>query len=289
MLDNTSDIKYIKILSYSDNNWISFEYTLLNPWEYLEKNLWSKINSCILTSATLKIAWNFDYFKKILFLDNFSFHSFESDFDYKKQATLFIPTDLGDIKNNTPQIVNFLWQFFSVVRWKVLTLLTSYSSIKDIYTSLNTKLKKEGINLYAQWVAWSKVKLLNFYLRDPDNSILLGTDSFWEGVDIPWDDLKYLIIHKFPFTVPTDPIFQARSVFFNDPFLEYSVPKAIIKLKQWFWRLIRTKTDNWIVILLDNRIVTTKWGSVFYDAFPSDVNIKRWTSEQFLNILKNRF
>ncbi len=288
MLDIKSDKEFIKILNFNDNLWVSFEYTLLNPGQYLNKNLWNKIDSCILTSATLKIAWNFDYFKKILFLDNFKFYSFESDFDYKKQATLFIPTDLGDIKNNSSQIVNFLWSFYSIVRWKVLTLLTSYSIIKNIYTSLNSKLKKEWINIYAQWLTWSKVKLLNFYLSNPENSILLGTDSFWEGIDIPWDDLKYLVIHKFPFSVPTDPIFQARSIFFNDPFLEYSIPKAIIKLKQWFWRLIRTKNDNWIVILLDNRIITTAWWEKFYDAFPIDVNIKKWTTKQFLDILEKR-
>ncbi|MDD2871374.1 MAG: helicase C-terminal domain-containing protein [Candidatus Gracilibacteria bacterium] len=289
MLDIKTDNKYIKIFSYNDNNGISFEYTLLNPGEYLQKNLWLNVNSCILTSATLKIGGNFDYFKKILFLDNFQFYSFDSDFDYKKQATLFIPTDLGDIKNNSLQIVNFLGRFYSIVRGKVLTLLTSYSSIKEIYTSVNPSLKKEGINLYAQGLVGSKVKLLNHYLSDPANSILLGTDSFWEGIDIPGEDLKYLVIHKFPFIVPTDPIFQARSVFFKDPFLEYSVPKAIIKLKQGFGRLIRTKTDSGLVILLDNRIITTAWGSHFFDAFPNDVNIKKGKSEQFLSILENKF
>lgn len=288
MLDTNADKKYIRIVNYDDNTWVSFEYTLLNPWEYLMENLWNKLKTCVLTSATLQIWWKFDYFKTLLFLDDFNFYSFESDFDYKKQATLFIPTDIWNIKNNTLEIVNFLWKFYKIVRWKTLTLLTSYAIIKKIYTSLNNDLKKEGVNLYAQWVAWSKIKLLSFFLNNPNNSILLWTDSFWEGVDIPWDDLKYLIIHKFPFSVPTDPIFQARSIFFKDPFLEYSVPKAIIKLKQWFWRLIRTKSDNWIVILLDNRIISTEWGAKFYDAFPSEINIKRWKINNFLEILEKK-
>lgn len=288
MLDINADKKFIRIVNYDDNIWISFEYTLLNPWEYLMENLWNKLKTCVLTSATLQIWWKFDYFKTLLFLDNFNFYSFESDFDYKKQATLFIPTDIWNIKNNTLEIVNFLWKFYKIVRWKTLTLLTSYVIIKKIYTSLNNNLKKEGINLYAQWVVWSKIKLLSFFLNNPNNSILLWTDSFWEWVDIPWDDLKYLIIHKFPFSVPTDPIFQARSVFFKDPFLEYSVPKAIIKLKQWFWRLIRTKSDNWIIILLDNRIISTDWWIMFYNAFPSEINIKRWKINKFLEILEKK-
>lgn len=288
MLDKNSDSKFIKILNYNDNYWASFEYTLLNPWEYLLENLWDKLNSCVLTSATLQIWKSFDYFKKILFLDDFNFHSFESDFDYKKQATLFIPTDLGDIKNNSKNIIDFLWKFYFIVRWKTLTLLTSYSIIRNIFTSLNNNLKKDWINLYAQWVAWSKMKLINFFLQDPDNSILLWTDSFWEWIDLPWEDLKYLVIHKFPFSVPTDPIFLARSVFFEDPFLDYSVPKAIIKLKQWFWRLIRSKNDKWIIILLDNRIISTKWWEKFFDAFPENINIKSWTGKQFLDILNKK-
>lgn len=276
---------FIKILTYSDNGWFSFDYTLLNPWEYLSKNLWDKLNSCILTSATLSIWWKFDYIDKLLSLSDFTHVSYESDFDYKKQSTLFIPTDLWSIKNNSDSISEFLKSFFIIARWNILTLLTSFSSIRNIYTHCNIDLKKEWINLYAQSIWWSKTKLLSFFLDNPDNSILLWTDSFWEWVNIPWDDLKYLVIHKFPFQVPTDPIFQARSVFFKDAFNEYSVPKAIIKLKQWFWRLIRTKTDTWIVVLLDDRI-NTKWWELFYKSFPDEINIKKWTKKQFLEILE---
>ena len=288
MLDKNAEKTYIRILSFRENYWLSFEYTLLNPWEYLRDKLWNKLKTCVLTSATLQIWWKFDYFNTLLFLEDFEFHSFESDFDYKKQATLFIPTDIWNIKNNTTEVIDFLWDFYLLVKWKVLTLLTSYNIIKRIYTSLNHKLKKNWINIYAQWIAGSKIKLLSFYLNNPKESILLGTDSFWEGIDIPWDDLKYLVIHKFPFSVPTDPIFQARSVFFDDPFLEYSVPKAIIKLKQWFWRLIRTKSDKWIIILLDNRIVSTSWWNKFFDAFPEDINIKKGSKSQFLEVLESK-
>lgn len=286
---NNSNNKYIKILSIIWNNEIKYEYTLLNPWEYLNNKLWKKLDSCILTSATLKIWWNFDYFKKILFLEEFKFNSFDSDFDYKKQSTLFIPSDLSNIKYKSNDTIDFLWNFFSIVRWKILMLLTSYTSIKDIYIWLNIKMKQQWINLYAQWLSWSKSKLLNDFIENSDNSILLWTDSFWEWIDIPWEDLKYLIIYKFPFIVPSDPIFQSRKIFFNDPFLEYSIPKAIIKLKQWFWRLIRKKTDKWIVILLDNRILYTKWWNKFYESFPSNINKKVWKNIDFLRIIEKKY
>lgn len=285
--DNNVIDNYIKIIWFTQNFWISLEYTLLNPWEYLINNLYNSVNSILLTSATLKVWDSFDYFKKILFLDKFNFLSFDSDFNYKKQSTVFIPNDLWSIKNNTWNIVNFLNEFYHIVWWKTLTLFTSFNVIKKVYTGTNQNLKKSWINLYAQSIWWSKTKLLEFYLESPSNSILLGTDSFWEWVDIPWNDLKYLIIHKFPFWVPNDPIFQSRSKFFNDSFLDYAIPKAIIKLKQWFWRLIRNQTDTWIIILLDDRIYNTKWWKEFYKAFPSDINIKHWTTNSFFNILKN--
>ena len=101
----------------------------------------------------------------------------------------------------------------------------------------------------------------------------------------PLRGLKVFIIHKFPFQVPTDPIFQARTIFFKDSFMEYSVPKAIIKLKQWLWRLIRTKDDKWVIVLLDNRI-NTEWWKAFYEAFPKDIKIKKWTKKQFLDVLE---
>lgn len=281
--------KNICMISYNDRSWVSLDYTLLNPWNYLNNNLWNNLDSLLLTSATLKIWDSFDYFKNILHLwDNFNFLSFESDFDYKKQATLFIPNDLWSIKSNSKNVIEFLWSFFSIVRWRVLTLLTSFNIIRNIYTDLNNKLKKEGISLYAQSIWWSKNKLLSFYLDNSDNSILLWTDSFWEGIDIPGDKLKYLIIHKFPFSVPTDPVFQARSALFEDSFRDYAVPKAIIKLKQWFWRLIRSKKDTWLVVFLDDRIYSTSWWREFYKAFPSDINIKIASSNDFFEILQKK-
>ncbi|MDD3793273.1 MAG: helicase C-terminal domain-containing protein [Candidatus Gracilibacteria bacterium] len=285
--DKNNSKYFIKMISFIDRFGISFDYTLLNPGEYLNKNLWEKLDSCLLTSATLSIGNSFDYIKNIIKLDNFDFYTFESDFDYKKQATLFIPIDIGSVKNNGDDIVMFLKEFYLLVRGKVLTLLTSFSVIRKIYTSCNIDLKKQGINLYAQSIGGSKNKILANFTKSPDNSILLGTDSFWEGVDIPGDDLKYLVIHKFPFIVPNDPIFIARSSFFKDSFTEYAIPKAIIKLKQGFGRLIRTKNDTGLVILLDDRI-NNKWGEVFYGAFPADINIKKGTKNQFLDILKKK-
>lgn len=278
----------IKILNFSENYWLYFEYTVLSPWDYLKNNFWDKISTCVLTSATLSINNSFDYLKNILNLEWFDFLKFYSDFDYKSQSTLFIPTDLWNIKNSSQSISNFLKEFYEIVWWNTLTLFTSFASIKSIYVENSINLKKMWINLLAQSIWWSKTKILNQFLEKPNESIILWTDSFWEWVDITWWKLKYLIIYKLPFQVPTDPIFQSRSKAFKDPFLEYSIPKAIIKLKQGFWRLIRSKNDKWIVILLDDRI-NTSWWNAFYNAFPEDINIKKWSSKQFLEIIERKW
>jgi Rad3-related DNA helicase len=232
----------------------------------------------------LKTWENFDYIKQIISLENFNFYELDTDFDYKKQALLFMPNNIWSIKNNMNKVMEFLWDFFHIAKWRTLVLFTAFFMIKECYTRLNFSLKKEKINLFAQSIWWWKYKQINFFKENPQNSILIWTDTFWEWVDISWEDLKYLIIHKIPFMVPSDPIFIARSKLFKDSFKDYSIPKSILKLKQWFWRLIRSKKDTWIVIFLDDRINSTIWWKNFLKAFPSDINIKISSTKKFLQV-----
>jgi predicted DnaQ family exonuclease/DinG family helicase len=267
--------------------WIIFiEYTILNPASFLQKQLWSKLDSVLLTSATLKIGDNYTYIQNMYHLFDFDFFTLGTDFDYKKQALVVIPTNLGSVKNNFPRILDFLGLFFASVKGQTMVLFTSFQSIRDTYTGLSQSLKTQWISLLAQWVSGSKQKQIAYFKKHSKNSILLGTDSFWEGIDIPGDDLRYLIIHKIPFMVPTDPIFQARSILFKDAFQDYSIPKAILKLKQGFGRLIRSKTDTWIMIFLDDRIVSCDWGREFLKSFPLDIQIKYTTTEKLFEILE---
>jgi len=288
ILNKESEKEYIRTVRFTSFKWLLIEYTLLNVWSFLKKELWDKLDTCILTSATLSIDNDFSYITKMLDLGDFEFSKLESDFNYKKQALLYIPNDIWSIKNNIESIKTFLREFIYIVEWKTLVLFTALYLIKQIYLAINIDLRKKNINLYAQWIWWWKNKLLDFYKKNSENSVLFWTDTFWEGIDIPWDDLKYLIIHKIPFMVPNDPIFQARSVLFDDSFKQYSIPKSVIKLKQWFWRLIRTKMDSWIIVFLDNRIYSTSWGAILLNAFPWDINIKIGASHSLLNILNNK-
>ncbi len=283
-----ADEKYICFLNETPYRWLCLEYTLLHPWEYLKQNLWWKLSSCVLTSATLKSWDDYSYIEKMLSLDNFSWHTLETDFNYKEQALLFTPSDLWSIKNNMPSVLAFLYKFMLLVKWNTLFLCTSFFVIKSVFEWIEQDLKKEWINVYAQSIGGWKKKLIDFYEENSNNSLLVWTNTFWEWVDIWGDSLQYLIIHKIPFMVPSDPIFQARSSLFQDSFSDYALPKAILKLKQWFGRLIRTKNDTWIVIFLDDRIHSTGWWNVVYNAFPGDMKKKTWTTDDFLELLKSR-
>lgn len=279
---------FIPMFSYGKNTQNTLYYTVLNPWNFLKQLLWDKIPSIALTSATLKINDTFSYIENILHLKDFDFLALKSDFDYAKQALLFIPNDLGTVKYNNPKVQEFVLDFLAIVKGKTLALFTSFNSIREMYLSLHFPLKKLGTTLLSQWVSGSKHKIANHFKKNASNSVILGTDSFWEWVDIPGDDLKYLIIHKFPFLVPIDPIFKARSKLYQNAFYEYSIPKAIIKTRQWFGRLIRSKTDTGIVVLLDDRYFSTVWGVAMKSSFPHDINIKIGNSQSFLELLKSK-
>lgn len=287
VLDKDSGEVYIRTINYSNYRWLFLEYSHLNVWNFLYKNLWSKLNSCVLTSATLDAGNNFDYISNILSLDKFKFNTLSSDFDYKKQSLLYIPNDLWSVKNNLNETIEFLKEFTLIVKWRTLVLFTAMYLIKQIYSNIKIELKNNNIDLLAQGISWWSNKILDLYKENWNSSVLLWTDTFWEGIDIPGNNLKYLIIHKIPFMVPTDPVFKARSILFNDSFKEYSIPKSIIKLKQGFWRLIRTKTDSGIVIFLDSRAINTTWWKAILKAFPEEINRKIWSSNKLFSVLQN--
>ncbi len=278
--------KNIYYISHDENRGTQLHFTVLRPGEFLDSHLWLNLESVILTSATLQMEDNFSYISKVLSLEQFEKILLPSDFDYSKQALLFIPQDLWSIKDNLPVIVQFLESFFLIVKGRTLVLFTAFFAIREVYTQLKIQLEKENMYLLAQWVSGSKHKQIDFFKKHPDRSVLLWTDTFWEWIDIPGKDLQYLIIHKIPFAVPSDPIFMARSRLFDDSFSEYAIPKSVLKLKQWFWRLIRTRKDSWVVVFLDNRIYTTKWGEIFLNSFPKDIRIRYGTSTKLLDTLR---
>ncbi len=276
----------IPTLTEKNNQWIFLEYTVLNPSDFLQKYIWSRLDSVILTSATLQIEESFSYIENMYGLKDFDFFTLETDFDYAKQALVFVPDNLGSIKFNAQEIFDFLVQFFLKVPGNSLVLFTSVAMVQDCYLALSRWLIHTETQILAQSVSGSKQKQVEAFKKESEKTILLWTDGLWQWVDIPGSDLKYLIIHKIPFMVPVDPVFQARSVLFDDAFRDYSIPKSIMKLKQGFGRLIRTKSDTGVAIFLDDRIFSTRWGERYFSAFPTAVPKRVSSAESLLSIVE---
>jgi DNA polymerase-3 subunit epsilon/ATP-dependent DNA helicase DinG len=149
----------------------------------------------------------------------------------------------------------------------MLVLFTSYAQLTTVSKSIAPVLSDKNIQVFTQGDGASPNSLVETF-KDTPNSVLLGTRSFWEGVDIPGPSLTCVIITKLPFDVPSDPIIAARSETFESPFFEYSLPEAILKFRQGFGRLIRTQTDRGLVVILDRRILTKSYGRAFLDSLP---------------------
>jgi ATP-dependent DNA helicase DinG len=279
--------KGIFYFSYDNRTRLSLFFTVKYIGEYLKENIWDKVKSVYLLSATLSIDDDMKFITETLSLQNFSQEILSTDFDYKNQAHLFIPSDLGDIKRNTQSIIYFLSRLSELVKGRMLVLFTSLSTVKQVYLWVHSFLKeKRETHILAQGIHGWKSKILENFKTEWEKTIVFWTDSFWEGVDIPWENLTYLVIHKLPFPVPTDPIFLARSAKYKNAFIEYAVPKTVLKLKQWFGRLIRTSTDTGYIFLLDNRVIETDWGKKFFAAFPKEISFEIATQSRILDSIQ---
>lgn len=284
--ENRDYDNFIFYIQHSEKRGLEIVTTVLRPWKFLEESFWSQCESVVLTSATLQMQESFSYIIDMLSLDSFETLALEQIFDYQRQALLYIPNNLWSIKNNFQLVLGFLRRLFLCVRWNTLVLYTSFANISETYSELKRDMLEHDIHLFAQSIGGSKHKQIEEFKKNSSHGVLLGTDTFWEWVDIPGTDLQYLIIHKIPFPVPSDPIFQARSQLYKNAFQEYAIPKAIIKLRQGFWRLIRRPEDTGIVVFLDDRIHTSSWWKAFFDAFPRDIKIRLGSTEQLLWVLQ---
>jgi len=201
----------------------------------------------------------------------------DSPFDFEAQTYVMVPDNILPV--TSPKSVQQLAPFFSDLIKKVggnmMTLFTSYRMIETLYLDLMEPLQNAGTKLLAQRISGGRNKIMKAYLNDPAHSILFGTASFWEGVDIKGEALSTLVIHKLPFDVPSDPICKARSQMFNNGFMEYSVPRAILRFRQGFGRLIRSKKDYGVMIVLDNRVLTKQYGQLFLDALPDNITLEK--------------
>ena len=235
----------------------------------LQEELFAKKESVIFTSATLSTAGRFTYVKERLGLDTAEELGLGTPFDYQKAVLLYLPYDVPppDVAGYQHAVQEALLSIARAAQGRTLALFTSHGALRAVYGLIQAPLAQEGIRVLGQGIDGSPRHLLNVFRGDA-RSILLGTSSFWEGVDVPGDALSVLVVTRVPFAVPTDPVFSARAEAFDDPFNDYAVPQAALRFKQGFGRLIRRKTDRGVVVVLDKRIQSRSYGGAFLSSLP---------------------
>ncbi|MBN2388076.1 MAG: DEAD/DEAH box helicase family protein [Anaerolineales bacterium] len=235
----------------------------------VEKYLWHEKRCVILTSATLTTNNEFNYLRETLSADEADELALGSPFDYESAALLYIANDIAEpnAPNYQHQLEQTLVQLCTTTGGRTLVLFTSYAQLKRTARSISGPLAQADITVYEQGEGASPNALLETF-KSSERAVLLGTRSFWEGVDVPGEALSVLVIVKLPFAVPSDPLVAARAETFEDPFHEYHLPEAILRFRQGFGRLIRTQLDRGVVAILDRRLLTKSYGRAFLDSLP---------------------
>ncbi len=245
----------------------------------LTDNFFAKKQSVILTSATLTVNGAFDYMISQLGLNDFYpiQASIASSFAYEEQTCILIPSDLPSIKESTVDefshaIAIQLFDIAEKTKGKMLVLFTSYEILRATYTCVKEMNFDERFSLIAQGVSSGSTTKLVRTFRQMDEAILFGTSSFWEGVDLPEENLSCIVIVRLPFSPPTDPFFVVKSkqvkALGGNPFYDVSLPKAILRFKQGFGRLIRSKNHKGVIFVFDKRITQSSYGNQFLQSIP---------------------
>ena len=241
----------------------------LEVGQLLQERLYDGKESVILTGATLTAGGTFDHLRQRVGLAEAEEHLEGSPFDYLRRALLLVPEDMPtpDSPSYRSALAEAVIGLAGAAQGRTLVLFTSHASLRATYADILGPLAAEGIHALAQGIDGPPQRILGTFLEEP-HSVLLGTSSFWEGVDIPGGVLKVLVMARLPFGVPTEPIFAARSQLFDNPFTEYAVPQAIPRFRQGFGRLIRRRQDKGVVVVLDQRLIGRSYGASFLKSIP---------------------
>lgn len=280
----------LKAPSAESIRWLEFSLTrhgsnvacidaALNISDLLLKYLFNPFPTVALLSATLTTQNSFEFFRKRLGLTEENLNQrpliqarFDSPFNYEKQALFVVPEDISSpsAPEFMKEAIELIFDAVQASQGNAFVLFTSYGMLKTCYQALEERLREAKFHLLKQGDD-NRQTLIKKFIEN-NRSILFGTDSFWEGIDVVGEALRLVIIAKLPFKVPSDPLIEARSEFLltqgKDPFYELLLPQAAIKLKQGFGRLIRNKRDRGCIVCLDNRIIKKSYGQFFLKSLP---------------------
>ncbi len=296
--DDEDHIRWIEIRKgYRGRNIIRLQSSPLDVAEMMKDTVYDAFGTVILTSATLTVDQKFEFLMNRIGLDKLTNDrktelELASPFDYEKQVLLSIPLDMPapNHPNFSGDLSKGIFKALTISEGRAFVLFTSYGLLNVIYNQLKESLDMLGITVLKQGTE-NRHELLKKFRRDKV-SVLFGTDSFWEGVDVVGEALESVIITKLPFKVPNEPIIEARyeSIEKNggNPFMDYAVPLAVLKFKQGFGRLIRHKTDRGSVIIFDKRVVQKSYGKRFLRSLPAVKSVVG-NKEEVFTALKDFF
>jgi DNA polymerase-3 subunit epsilon/ATP-dependent DNA helicase DinG len=236
----------------------------------VERYLWHEKESIVMTSATLTTSGEFDYIRRRLNANEADELVLGSPFDYETSTLLYLVTDIAEPTQRQEYQRSVEQGLIGLTRetaGRTMVLFTSNEQLRRTAQAIEEPLSRDDIQVFTQGSGASRHALLEGF-RTTEQAVLLGTRSFWEGIDVPGEALSVLVIVRLPFSVPSDPIVAARSETYDSPFNEYMVPEAVLRFRQGFGRLIRTKSDRGVVAIFDRRIRSKSYGQTFLMSLP---------------------
>jgi Rad3-related DNA helicase len=268
LLPDPNRVYWFTLFARTDN--LVLRAAPINVGMLLRDRVYQERRSTVFTSATLAVGGTFDYFRSRVGLGpEVEELILPSPFDFLHQALVCLPTDLPapEAEEFDRHVEEVVAAVARRVGGRTLVLFTSHRQLRDVHTALKHRIDLDEVLILGQGIDGQRRHLLKSF-EEAERPLLLGTASFWEGIDVPGERLSCVIMVRLPFPVPSEPVYAARAEQVRDAFAQLALPQAALRLKQGFGRLIRRSTDRGAVVILDNRILGRDYGKAFLDVLP---------------------